>query len=193
MSKLMLSTLWSALGRHTPPVRSLGPARLFSLSVSHRTTKEQYAMIKADRTKHIRLLDKLADYHRVRHRKDPEYRDKRRSYNLVREREVRIQEPHRRREAIYRWITRSTLFCEQLPWKSYHPVIYAEKTRHSCVSCGGGLASKAWWQSANSEKYSCHPCYTKADWNEVMPEGYEDCRTKADMVARMGQLGVSPT
>lgn len=34
--------------------------------------------------------------------------------------------------------------------------------------------------------------YTKASWDEVMPEGYGDCRSKADLVARMKELGASP-
>jgi hypothetical protein len=93
---------------------------------------------------------------------------------------------------MYRWVTRYAWFREQLPWKSHQPILFAQKLRHVCASCRKSRSdgSQLWCKKlADSGSYTCHTCYTKADWNEVMPEGYDDCRTKVEIVARMDQLG----
>jgi hypothetical protein len=40
-----------------------------------------------------------------------------------------------------------------------------------------------------SHEYLCNDCYTKNDWDEVMPTGYEDLRTIKDITTRMKHLG----
>lgn len=47
-----------------------------------------------------------------------------------------------------------------------------------------------WW--FDSESYMCNACYAKADWNEVMSKGYEDCRNIKEVAARKKQLGALP-
>jgi hypothetical protein len=41
----------------------------------------------------------------------------------------------------------------------------------------------------DSHEYLCNACYTKKDWHEVMPTGYEDLRKYKDIVVRAKRLG----
>jgi hypothetical protein len=197
MSKRMFSTLWNEIGRHNTLIQPFESLRLFSISrVNHLPTKLEYAKLKADPERYRRSLLQISIWKRKKYREDPEHRQRANSASTLRSHKYQeTSEAFRRRKAIARWVTRYTWFREQLPWKSHHPLLFAQKIKHVCAKCGmlrsDGLM--LWWKSAEPESYTCHTCYTKADWNEAMPEGYEDCRTKADMVARMEQLGVSPT
>ena len=42
---------------------------------------------------------------------------------------------------------------------------------------------------SDSSEYLCTPCYTKQDWDQVMPAGYEDLRELKDIAARSKHLG----
>jgi hypothetical protein len=44
-------------------------------------------------------------------------------------------------------------------------------------------------EQPDSREYLCNDCYTKNDWDEVMPTGYEDLRTIRDITTRMKHLG----
>jgi hypothetical protein len=196
MSKIMLSTLWNTVGRHITSVQPLVSLRLFSSScINHLPTKKEYAKIKADPEKYQRRLLQIAVWKRNSYQNNPEYRQKDLTASRLRHAEYRkTSEPYYRTKNMWKWAGRYSWFREQLPWRSHIPILFAQKTRHSCASCGVSRidGSKLWWKSAKTDSHTCHSCYTKAHWNEAMPEGFGDCRTKADIVARMQQLGLPP-
>ena len=139
MSKIMPSTLWNAVGRHTTSVQPLSTLRLFSVScINHLPNKIMYAKIKADPGRYKQLLLRTADYQRNRYKNDPGYR---------------------RYRSIYRWVSRYDWFREQLPWRSHHPLYSSERIKHSCANCPTrGYGCRLWWKSNDSESYSCHAC-----------------------------------
>jgi hypothetical protein len=192
----MLSTVWHAISPYTISIKPSGLLRLFSISrVNHLPNKEQYARLKADPERYEQFLLEKSTWARKKYWNEPEFR----SSEILRERlakeRLRKTSAYVRSNAMYLWVKRYAWFREKLPWKSHRPILLAQKLRHVCASCGKSRTdgSRLWWKNlADSESYTCHTCYTRADWNEVMPEGYGDCRTKAEMVARMEQLGVSP-
>ncbi|KEQ84474.1 hypothetical protein M438DRAFT_318905 [Aureobasidium pullulans EXF-150] len=78
---------------------------------------------------------------------------------------------------------------ECLPWKSHTPVLYDKKVEHICSSClvsrHGG--AKLWWKRHDGEAYKCVRCYFKSP--DPMPEGYEDCKSAAEIRERSKELG----
>ncbi|CAD0090783.1 unnamed protein product, partial [Aureobasidium vineae] len=61
----------------------------------------------------------------------------------------------------------------------------AWKEELKCTSCDRARirAFKVWWKSPTGS-HICHYCYTKPDWSEIMPKGFEDARLYSDLVAR---------
>jgi hypothetical protein len=193
----MLSTVWNAIGRDTISIKPWGSLCLFSISrVNHLPNKEEYARIKADLERYERHLLTNSTWNRNKYQNNPEFRSSELLRDkLQKERLRKTSEAYSRQQLVHSWARRYTWFREQLPWKSHHPILFAQKLKHVCASCRVSRSdgSKLWWKKlADSESYTCNGCYTKADWNEVMPEGYADCRTKVEIVARMKYLGESP-
>jgi hypothetical protein len=79
---------------------------------------------------------------------------------------------------------------ERLPWKTHTPVLYEEKVQHTCNTClipKFGGAFKLWWASHDGQHYLCNACYHKG--SDMMPEGYEDVSTTAELRKRRDELG----
>lgn len=183
----MFLTTWKLVGR---PACFIRPLAFLRLASSY--NRETYLTLKSDPEKWKTKLSRNSFYIHRRYTEDPDFRNKRISESLSRHKKsYQTNEKYRNRRIMTGWIVKYTWFREHLPWKSHHPVLYSQKVVHTCTRCGvtrrDGL--KIWWESDEPENYICHGCYAKADWNEMMPEGYEKCRTKKDMVARMQQLG----
>lgn len=92
------------------------------------------------------------------------------------------------------WLTtsvrRNAFMRERLPWKSHTPVLYQDKVQHTCSTClvprmAGGC--KLWWASHDGEHYQCSPCYFNG--SNIMPKGYEDVSSMAELKKRMDELG----
>ncbi|KAH0194755.1 hypothetical protein KCV03_g395, partial [Aureobasidium melanogenum] len=185
----MFLTIWKLVGRPACLVQPKESLRLISSScVNQISSKEAYLKPKTDPEKLLRN----SLYKRRRYMEDSEYRNRILSTSRARSRaSYETDGRYRNMRIMARWIYRYTWFREQLPWKSHRPVLYSEKLVRLCTKCGvkrrDGL--KIWWESVESENHICHYCYTKADWSEMMPEGYQDCRSKKDLLARMQQLG----
>ena len=161
MSKIMPSTLWNAVGRHTISVQPLSTLRLFSVScINYLPNKIMYAKIKADPGRYKQLLLRTADYQRNRYKNDPEYRKKAiESTRLLHVEYKKTSKRYRRYRSIYRWVSRYDWFREQLPWRSHHPLYSSERIKHSCANCPTrGYGTRLWWKSNDSESYSCHAC-----------------------------------
>lgn len=121
-----------------------------------------------------------------------------RSYALSRKGDQRLLFSWRFRQ----WCTRHAWFRENLPWKSFKPVLYERKVEHHCEGCDwtkkGGR--KLWWKKIQSstpapatetDSWLCTNCYIPkaADWEEAMPRGYEDLTTMEEIAKRRDQLG----
>lgn len=98
------------------------------------------------------------------------------------------------------WCHRRAWVREQLPWKSYRPVLYDNKVEHYCDGCNwttrGG--KKLWWKkietspAADSGSWLCAHCYVPTtDWAQALPEGYEDLglTTIKEITKRRDSLG----
>lgn len=80
--------------------------------------------------------------------------------------------------------------CERLPWKTHKPVFYEDKVQHACSTClipRYGGAHKLWWASYDGKHYQCNSCYFNG--SDVMPKGYEDVLSMAELKKRMEKLG----
>lgn len=93
-----------------------------------------------------------------------------------------------RKEKIVAWC-RNHDWVRQLPWPTHRPLLFEQKMELRCTNC---LYAKRrplllWWQNAKGT-YICSACYTKPDWSEIMPKGYEDARSTKDLRARKQQL-----
>ncbi|KEQ72110.1 hypothetical protein M436DRAFT_49918 [Aureobasidium namibiae CBS 147.97] len=167
--------------------------RLFSsCRINYLPTAVEYARIKADPEKYEQYLLREATRQRNRYWQNPEFRRRTKEKSRLRKVGYRnTREPYARRTVLYNWVFRYTWFRD-LPWKSHRPLLYNQGIKHTCSSCGMSRnnGSKLWWTDPGT--FTCHTCYTKASWDEVMPEGYGDCRTIADVIARRAQLGGSP-
>jgi hypothetical protein len=78
---------------------------------------------------------------------------------------------------------------ERLPWKSYTPVHYEGKVQHTCHTClipKRGGAFKLWFESHDGDDYQCPTCYLRG--SNMMPEGYENISTMAELKKRMDEL-----
>jgi hypothetical protein len=79
---------------------------------------------------------------------------------------------------------------ERLPWKTHKPVFYEDKVQHACSTClipRYGGAYKLWWASHDGKHYQCNSCYFNG--SDVMPKGYEDVLSMAELKKRMEELG----
>ncbi|CAD0098436.1 unnamed protein product [Aureobasidium mustum] len=98
------------------------------------------------------------------------------------------------------WCYKYSWVREQLPWKSYQPVLYDNKVEHHCDGCNwtrlGG--KKLWWKkietspAADSCSWLCFHCYVpKTNWAEALPQGYEDLGTTTikEIIKRRDSLG----
>lgn len=93
----------------------------------------------------------------------------------------------RRQYIIRHWLFRHE-WVRNLPWPTLQPLFFDLKTEFKCTSClRKHLTHRLWWKSPTGS-HICHHCYTKPDWSEIMPTGYEDVRTMKDLKARKKQL-----
>lgn len=100
---------------------------------------------------------------------DPVYGEKKRSYMRA------YYNRHRRPLQLLRnWVTCFPGSTE-LDWPTHIPVIYTERTEHTCAGCGkrrrGG--TKLWWKRrTDPELFDCHTCFC-TDLSDALPVGYE--------------------
>lgn len=189
----MFLTIWKLVGRPACLVRPMPSLRLISSScVNQVSAGEAYLKRKSDPEKWKADLLQGSLYRKRRYMEDSEYRNRILSASRARHKvNQATDETYRNKRTMASLIRRCTWFREELPWKSHRPVLYSEKLVRPCTKCGvmrrDGL--KIWWESVKSENHICHNCYTKADWNEMMPEGFENCRGKKYLIARMQKIG----
>ncbi|KEQ89821.1 hypothetical protein M438DRAFT_14770 [Aureobasidium pullulans EXF-150] len=183
----MLSRFFKSGGRLANSPWNSTPLRYFSSCPVNQISRARYDQLRLDPEKHKVYVEKTRAYMRQR-RKDPEHCAKLR----VQKEKTYARESFRRARLLHMWCNRYVWFREELPWKSRRPLVLSEPTKHYCEGCEytrfGGM--KMWW--FDSESYMCNACYAKADWNEVMPKGYEDCRNIKEVAARKEQLGALP-
>jgi len=80
-------------------------------------------------------------------------------------------------------------WIRQLPWPTHQPQFFEQKMELHCTDClwSKRRALRLWWQDAKGT-HICTACYTKPDWSEIMPKGYEDVTSMRDFRARKQQL-----
>lgn len=80
-------------------------------------------------------------------------------------------------------------WIRRLPWPTHQPRFFEQKAELRCTTCDRGkrMPMKLWWERPTGG-YICNNCYTKSDWTEIMPTGYEDIRFRKDLVARKKRL-----
>jgi hypothetical protein len=95
-------------------------------------------------------------------------------------------ETHQKANRITRWC--GFEWVRNLPWKIHRPILFAEKTYDRCARCkySRHRALRLWWRS--STETICNLCHAKGDWNDIMPQGYEDARSMKELRARKAQL-----
>jgi len=183
----MLSRFCKSVGRLVNSPWNSTSLRYFSSCPVNQISRARYDQLRLEPEKHKAYVEKIRAYLKQR-RKDPEHCAKLR----VQKEKTYARESFRRARLLYMWCNRYAWFREELPWKSRRPLVLSEPTKHYCEGCEytrfGGM--KMWW--IDSESYMCNACYAKADWNEVMPKGYEDCRNIKEVAARKEQLGALP-
>jgi hypothetical protein len=86
---------------------------------------------------------------------------------------------------------RNTNVIVDLPWKTHRPVVLTEKLEHYCTGCestrNGGM--RLWWKSlADTNSWLCHACYTKADWVEIVPRGFEGAESQRELEVRLKEF-----
>lgn len=158
MSKTMLSTLWNAIVRRPISVQPMRSPRLFSSCWIYHMRAVDYARLKTDPERYQRYLLRLSTWRRNKYWKDPEHRRRTREVNQLRSVEYRkTREAYARRMLLHNWTVRYTWFRD-LPWKSHRPLLYTQKTKHTCSSCGMSRSngSKLWW--TDSGTFTCHTC-----------------------------------
>jgi len=98
-----------------------------------------------------------------------------------------IDESARRGKRIWAWCQLD--WIRKLPWPTHQPLLFEQKAELKCTKCDRGKrrAFKLWWKSPTGE-HICNHCYTRPDWTEIMPKGYEDIRSGRNLVARKKQL-----
>jgi hypothetical protein len=79
-------------------------------------------------------------------------------------------------------------WIRELPWKNHRPVLLKEKIYDHCARCKHSRhrAILFWWRSL--DEVLCNRCYMSGEWNDILPEGYEDVRTFNELRARKKQL-----
>lgn len=156
----MLSTLWNAIVRRSISVQPMQSPRLFSSCWIYQIRAEERARLKADPEKYQRHLLRDAAWKRNKYWKNPEYRRRVNEVSQLRHAEYRkTRELYARRVNLYIWITRYTWFHD-LPWKSHRPLLYPQRTEHTCSSCGKSRSNgaKVWWESLASGEFTCYDC-----------------------------------
>lgn len=75
-----------------------------------------------------------------------------------------------------------------LPWKTHSLVVFKQKVYDRCARCESArhASLKLWWRSPTET--ICNLCHAKQDWNDAMPQGYEDVRSMKELRARKKQL-----
>jgi len=162
-------------------------------------TKEQFLWLRS-MPELYRLYRDGMNVHGRKHIAKPEIRSKYRVaatayYDTHKEDEI-FQKGRRMYRLCFNISTKNKPWIrEQLPWKSYQPVLYPVAVQHHCKGCGVTRSPiKSWWKSLNSEDYLCNRCYTtSADWSGIMPKGYEDIETIKGLVQRRKELSASTT
>ncbi|KAH0287094.1 hypothetical protein M436DRAFT_62090 [Aureobasidium namibiae CBS 147.97] len=87
---------------------------------------------------------------------------------------------------LWKWCSES--WIRDLPWKVHRPVMFDERIYDKCTRCENSRfrSLRLWWRS--STETICNNCHSEGDWNDVMPQGYEDVRTMKELRAREKQL-----
>jgi hypothetical protein len=84
-------------------------------------------------------------------------------------------------------------WVRELPWKTHRPVLLKEKIYDHCARCKHSRhrAILFWWRSL--DEVLCNRCYMSGEWNDILPEGYEDVRAFNELCARKKQLDMVKT
>lgn len=131
---------------------------------------------------------------RDRRARDPEFVENQRRRQRKRTATAEVKARRRLPMLLWHWCTKKAWFHE-LPWKTHNPISYPQSIEYHCIGCGhtknGG--SRVSWIAHDNGHHLCCGCYAKRGWTDVMPTGYENCRSLKDIAARMQHLkGINP-
>jgi hypothetical protein len=202
----MAQHLWKAVGWCKPTVRSLfNISRVFSSSRPINGTPLGPVQKNYDKQTADRRLKRSTDpewalrEQAIRRRADKKYRAK--WDEECDQQKLRYYREHQRIKfatdpqfRLNQWVNsllrKHSWVRERLPWKSYTPVCYEDKVQHTCHTClipKRGGAFKLWFASHDGEHYQCPSCYLRG--SNMLPEGYENVSTMAELKERMDELG----
>ena len=125
----------------------------------------------------LRRLEASSIY-MARRSQDPVLRDKLRASAKARMHKHRQSESYQAWERLMKWCSHHDWVRDRLPWMTYRPKFYPEKTEHFCTGCKitQRHGRKLWWcrisessdhaergislgDSSADEQYLCSPCY----------------------------------
>ncbi|KEQ96394.1 hypothetical protein AUEXF2481DRAFT_636468 [Aureobasidium subglaciale EXF-2481] len=124
---------------------------------------------------------------------NPAFRERRKQQATAWNAARKHSEEYKRYHALRRWCLNYPWVRDELPWKSHRPILYQERTQHTCFSCQWDRRSgmKLWWKAIGGKGdagFLCQTCYARQDWNTAMPTGFEDLRRLNEIAARKKQL-----
>lgn len=198
------------LYRSTSPVQLL--CRLFTSSSSncdnvgketrkeykaryYRENKECWARYyrENNREHHPEKFERYRELSKAK-RQRPEYRRREQEYH----RQLYADRNYAQRQQMAHWFLHRCPDRDLFQWKSHVPIVYDERIRKTCTSCGRshGAGARLWWKwrhhaspekqpdstgletrtdSTDHEPYDCHQCYTNgmSDMSRIMPVGHE--------------------
>ena len=195
------------LYRSTYPVQLL--CRLFTSSSSNNVGKETRKEYKAryysenkeywarryheNKEHHPEKFERYRELSKAR-RQRPEVRRREQEY----QRQLYADRNYAQRQQMAQWLLRRCPDRNLFQWKSHVPIVYGERVRKTCTSCGRSYRAGArlWWKrrhhaspekrpdstgvenrtdSTDHELYDCHQCYTNgmSDMSRSMPVGHE--------------------
>ncbi|KEQ63708.1 uncharacterized protein M437DRAFT_45813 [Aureobasidium melanogenum CBS 110374] len=96
-------------------------------------------------------------------------------------------ESDQRKKSFTNWCSGHAWF-RHLPWKTHRPSYTENAVEDRCARCKHNRHRllKLWWRSESET--ICNSCYTKGDWKDIMPQGYENVRTMKEIRARKAEL-----
>lgn len=127
--------------------------------------------------------------------RDPDYRETRHRTNREKYATGDYKARFHLQRMLYDWCKRK-IWIRELPWKTHTPIFYPDSIELHCTGCGHARAggSKLFWLARDSGHRLCNGCYAGKGWTDVMPAGYDDCRTQREIAARKQQLdGINPS
>ncbi|KEQ73716.1 hypothetical protein M436DRAFT_72125 [Aureobasidium namibiae CBS 147.97] len=192
----MAHHLWKAVGLCRPSVQSFISISRVSYSSSHPVDESTSELLEKKITR-----DKKREFRRMKLLTDPEwtlhirkraqknhtkYRASRTEehYQAILQRNAEARRTKRAEDPEFRFKEWVSSIVRSRAWIREHRV------QHTCSTClvpRLGSAYKLWWASHDGKHYQCGPCYLNG--SNIMPEGYEDVSSMAELRKRMDELG----